>query len=172
MGLPDYDAGVLTQDRETAAYFDAVARRCADPKAASNWVMTEVLRQVKAHGGDWTRLRVHPEELGALLAQVAEGRLSTALAKAVFARMAESGEEAGTAVRALGGPVVRDGETLSALVDEALRAQPRAAEDVRAGHGRALGVLVGEVLRRSGGRAEPRAARRLLRVRLGLDAEE
>lgn len=162
-GLSAYDAAVLTADAACAAFFEGVAEACGDPKAAANWVMTEVLRVVKEREEGWVALPFTPGGVGGLLTLLSQGRLTGSQAKGLFARVAsgELGEEAALRAASEAAPLTDPGD-LAPLVARVLAENPGAVQTFRNGRANVLGFLVGRVLEASGGRAEPAQARRLL----------
>ncbi|MGE0815180.1 MAG: Asp-tRNA(Asn)/Glu-tRNA(Gln) amidotransferase subunit GatB [Vicinamibacterales bacterium] len=165
-GLPDYDAGVLTETRGLADYFEAVAAACANAKAASNWVMGEVLRVLKARGAAIDDVGVTAEALGRLIRLVLAGTISTTAAKGVFEEMYGTGREAAAIVADRGLAQVSDDGALGAFVDQVLAAQPDAVAQYRAGKKATFGFLVGEAMKASGGKADPKRLSQLLRTAL------
>jgi len=166
-GLPAYDAGVLTEHRAVADYFEACAEG-ADPKVASNWIMTEVLRALNAR--DWTIERwaaqVPPARMRDFLRRVSARALPGPIAKQVFEWLAD---EPGTIDEVLERHQVRvqgSAEELLPLVREVLDANPAVVAQVLGGSGKPIGFLVGQVMKRSGGQAVPQAVQELLRAEL------
>jgi aspartyl-tRNA(Asn)/glutamyl-tRNA(Gln) amidotransferase subunit B len=166
-GLPAYDAQVLTATRAVADYYEAVVAAGADPKTASNWVMTDVLGWISSRGAGAAAMPVSPDRLAELLALVREGALSTTAARRVFGVMAETGGRAAAIMAEEGLEQVRDAEQLEAWVDEVIRDHPAEADRVRQGDTRLVAFLMGRVMRLSGGRADPRRAAAMLRSLLG-----
>jgi aspartyl-tRNA(Asn)/glutamyl-tRNA(Gln) amidotransferase subunit B len=165
-GLPAYDAGVLTESRALADYFEAAARSAGNAKAASNWVMGEVLRALKAHGIGIEAAKVGPEALGALIRLVDDGTVSHTVAKTVFEQMWATGRSAVEIVERQGLAQVSDEQVLARVVAEVLGAQADAVEQYRKGKKAAFGFLVGEAMKASGGNADPRRLSQLLRAAL------
>jgi len=165
-GLPAYDAGVLTATRELADYYEVVAARAGDPKAASNWVMTEVLGWLNHRQCALSDLRVPPEALAELIRMVAKGTISATMGRRVFVRMAETGRTAPDIVEAEGLAQVSDEAQIEQWVDEVLAAHPAEIERYRAGEERLFGFFMGEVMKKSRGRADPKRAAAILRGRL------
>ncbi|HET9984791.1 MAG TPA: Asp-tRNA(Asn)/Glu-tRNA(Gln) amidotransferase subunit GatB [Longimicrobiales bacterium] len=165
-GLPTYDAEVLTAAREVADYFEAAAAAVGDPKAASNWVMTDVLGWINQRQCALADLPVTPARLAELIGLVTNGTLSTTLARQVFSRMAETGEAAAAIVQAEGLAQVRDAAQLEAWAEEVVAAHPDEAERYRQGEARLLGFFMGQLMKRSQGKADPRQATALLKARL------
>jgi aspartyl-tRNA(Asn)/glutamyl-tRNA(Gln) amidotransferase subunit B len=164
-GLPDYDAGVLTAEREVAGYFEAVARGSGNGKAASNWVMNEVLRKVNeaGEGRGLAGCPVPPQALADLIRLVESGTLSGKMAKDVFEKMWATGEGPGAIVEREGLSQVSDEAALRAAVAEVVAASPEQVAAYRGGKTAALGWFVGQVMRKTGGKANPQLVNRLLR---------
>jgi aspartyl-tRNA(Asn)/glutamyl-tRNA(Gln) amidotransferase subunit B len=162
-GLPAYDAGVLTQERDVADYFEAAARESGNAKAASNWVMTEVLRKLKEGERGLASCPVGPGALGRLVRLVDAGTISGKTAKDVFEKMWATGEEAAAIVEREGLTQLTDEAALEAVVAEVVAASPEQAASYRAGKAATLGWFVGQVMRRTGGRANPQRVNALLR---------
>jgi aspartyl-tRNA(Asn)/glutamyl-tRNA(Gln) amidotransferase subunit B len=165
-GIPPYDAAVLTETRETADFFEEAARACGDGKLASNWTMGEVLRAMNEQGLGAAEIGVTPSALGELLAMVREGAVSASAAKAVFATMRATGRSARDVVEAEGLAQVSDDAALGAIVTDVIAKHPAQAAQVRAGEEKVIGFLVGQVMKASGGKANPKRARELLERRL------
>ena len=164
--LPAYDAGVLTQSVELSDYFEETARSSGNPKAASNWVMGTVMRKIKADGLAVDEFRVRPVALGGLIALVEGGKVSGSAAKVVFERMYDSGETAEAAVGALGLAQMDDSTSLGAIVQKVLEAQPAAVASYRGGKTGILDFLVGQVMRETAGKANPKRVNELIRQAL------
>ncbi|HEX2644823.1 MAG TPA: Asp-tRNA(Asn)/Glu-tRNA(Gln) amidotransferase subunit GatB, partial [Thermoanaerobaculia bacterium] len=168
-GLPAADARVLSQGRDLADYFEAAAAALPGnpkgPKAIANWVMTEVLREVKERkiGIDQA---LPPARLAALVALVEEGKLSSSAAKEVFAALWGTDEEPAAAVERLGLGQVSDTAQIEGWIDEVIEANPAQVTQYRSGKAQVFGFLVGQVMKRSGGRAEPKGVQQLLRQAL------
>ncbi|GMV11094.1 MAG: aspartyl/glutamyl-tRNA amidotransferase subunit B [Gemmatimonadetes bacterium SCN 70-22] len=164
--LSPYDAGVLTATRALADFYEAVAQAHGDGKAAANWVMGEVLAYLNNAGIPIAALRVAPAELAALLGLVREGAVSNSAAKKVFAIMVRDGGAPRALAEREGLMQVSDDAALAAWVDEVWAAHPDEVRRLAAGEKKLLGVLVGAVMKRSGGRADPRKVNQLLAARL------
>jgi aspartyl-tRNA(Asn)/glutamyl-tRNA(Gln) amidotransferase subunit B len=165
-GLPEYDAGVLTEEKGIADYFEAVALASGDPKAASNWVMTEVLRYLNEQGGSIEQFPLSPEHLAELIRLTADATLSATIAREVFARACQDGRSPRRIVEEEGLAQISDLEKLEKMVEDAIQANPKAVEDFRAGKEKALGAIVGHVMRATKGRANPQLVNDLLRRKL------
>jgi aspartyl-tRNA(Asn)/glutamyl-tRNA(Gln) amidotransferase subunit B len=166
-GLPAYDAEILTQSRALAEYYEAAVRVHANAKAISNWIMSELLREL---GGDdeaaLASARVSPAHLAGLVRLIDDGTISGKIAKDVFARMLASGEEPATIVQREGLTQVADAGALEALVDQAIAGNPKAVADFKAGKTAAAKAFVGQVMKASGGKANPAMVDRLVQEKL------
>jgi aspartyl-tRNA(Asn)/glutamyl-tRNA(Gln) amidotransferase subunit B len=164
--LPAYDAGVLTDNRALADYFEDTARASGNPKAASNWVMGEVLRTLKARGTSIDQVGVTPAALADLIRLVDAGTVSNTVAKAVFEQMDGTGRAAADIVAEQGLAQVSDEGVLAGVVASVLGAHADAVQQYRHGKKAAFGFLVGEAMKASGGNADPRRLSQLLRTTL------
>jgi len=165
-GLPEYDAGVLTQSAALADYFEQVAAASKSPKAASNWVMGELLRTVKDRGVDVHAVPLAPQALAGLITLVEKGTISSTVAKDVFGKMYESGRSADEIVTADGLAQNSDETAVLAIIRDVIAANADAAAQYRAGKSQTFGFLVGQVMKGSGGKANPKLASQLLKREL------
>jgi aspartyl-tRNA(Asn)/glutamyl-tRNA(Gln) amidotransferase subunit B len=164
--IPEYDAGVLTQSSQLADYYEAVARAAGNAKAASNWVMGELLRTLNERGSAITDTPLAPAALAGLIALVERGTISSSIAKDVFARMYDTGRPAAEIVAAEGLAQNSDEGALLTIVQSVITAHADAAAQVRAGKQATLGFLVGQVMKQSGGKANPKLVNELIRKEL------
>jgi len=164
LGLPDYDAGVLVADKALADYFEECVRLGAEPKAASNWLMGSVMRQLKDSGARIADLaaRVPPQGLCELIAAVQDGTLAPNTAKEVFQEMAATGKGATALIAERGLRQISDSGELEAVVLRILTENPKAVADLRQGKKQALGFLMGQVMKATGGKANPKAVAGLI----------
>jgi aspartyl-tRNA(Asn)/glutamyl-tRNA(Gln) amidotransferase subunit B len=167
-GLPEYDAGVLTQSAALANYFEQAASASGSPKAVSNWVMGELLRTLKERGVAIEEVPLAPGALAGLIALVEKGTISSTIAKDVFAKMYDSGRSADEIVRADGLAQNSDEGALLAIVRDVIGKNSDAAAQYRAGKSQTFGYLVGQVMKASGGKANPKLANELLKRELAL----
>ncbi len=165
-GVPAYDAGVLTSSTGLADYFEKVAAASGNPKAASNWVMGELLRTMKERGTDIEQVPLTPAALAGLIALVDTGTISSSIAKDVFTKMYDSGRPADAIVSAEGLAQNSDEGALLAIVRDVIARNADAAAQYRAGKNQTFGFLVGQVMKGSGGKANPKLANELLRREL------
>jgi aspartyl-tRNA(Asn)/glutamyl-tRNA(Gln) amidotransferase subunit B len=165
--LTTYDVEVLTSDPALGDYFEHVARPSEDPKAAANWMMGEVLATLKATGQSIDRFSVRPADLASLLTMVREGVVSHSAAKQIFAVMVKTGDPPRTIADRDGLLKVSDDAALAKWIDEVLAEFPSEAQRFLGGERRLQGVLVGHVMKRSKGSADPKRVNQLLTARLG-----
>jgi len=163
--IPDYDAGVLTQSSALADYFEAVAAQVS-PKAASNWIMGELLRTLNDRGQSMGDVPLAPEALAGLIQLIEQGTISSSIAKDVFAKMYESGRSADDIVAAEGLAQNSDEGALLGIIDQVIAANPEPVAQYRAGSMKTFGFLVGQVMKASGGKANPKLANQLLKSKL------
>ncbi len=168
LGLPAYDAEVLVADYAVADYFEAVVEAGAESKTASNWVMGEVLRALKERSLDLAAFaeRVPPARLADLAELAGRGVVSGPLAKEVLQRMLDEPGSPESVARAHGLLQESDRAVLEPLVDEALERHPEVVQEVLAGKEKAFGFLMGQLMRTTGGKANPQTVRDLLREKL------
>jgi aspartyl-tRNA(Asn)/glutamyl-tRNA(Gln) amidotransferase subunit B len=166
-GLPAYDAALLTQSRALAEYYEAAVREFPQPKIVSNWVMSELLRELP---GDDERAieqaKMTPTRLAGMLRLIDNGTISGKIAKTVFDTMIRTGEDAAVIVRREGLTQVADTDALAAMVASAIAANPKAVEDYRKGKTAAGKAIVGQVMKASSGRANPAMVSKLVEEEL------
>ena len=154
--LPEYDAVLLTTDKAVADYFEEVVVGDVQPKKASNWIMTELLRELK--GEDITSCKVTPQQLASLLMMVGKNTISGKIAKTVFLDMMESGKDAEIIVKEKNLVQVSDEGELMAIVAEIITANPTQADDFRNGKTKLMGFFVGQLMQKTKGKANPKMA--------------
>jgi aspartyl-tRNA(Asn)/glutamyl-tRNA(Gln) amidotransferase subunit B len=162
-GIPAYDAGVLTQSAPLADYFEQTAKAAKNAKAASNWIMGELLRTLKERNQEISDVPMQPPALAGLIGLVDQGTISTSVAKGVFAKMYDSGRSADDIVREEGLAQNSDEGALSVIVSEVLSLNEETAAQYRAGKKQTFGFLVGQVMKKSGGKANPKLASDLVK---------
>jgi aspartyl-tRNA(Asn)/glutamyl-tRNA(Gln) amidotransferase subunit B len=161
------DIEKLTANPAIAEYFESAARASGDGKAAANWVMGDVLATLNAGGGDISQFAVRPADLAQLINMIRDGLVSHAAARRVFAVMAETGKPPAQIAHDEGLLKVGDDAALATWIDEVLAEYPQEATRFLAGERKLQGVLVGFVMKKSGGRADPKRVNQLLASRGG-----
>ncbi len=176
-GLPEYDATLLTQSKAAAAYFEAVAKACGQPKLASNWIMGEVSRRLNTEGVTFDTLPVRSAQLAALITRITDNTISNNAAKQVFDALwsegSESGHDVSTSVArvdalidAKGLKQMNDSGELEKIIDNVLAANPKNVQEFKAGNAKALNGLVGQIMKASKGKANPAQVNELLNKKL------
>jgi aspartyl-tRNA(Asn)/glutamyl-tRNA(Gln) amidotransferase subunit B len=165
-GIPDYDASVLSADRPLADFFETVAQRCGAGKTASNWIMTDVLRLVAAHAKPLSASALTPDALAELIGLVEARTINALTAKELLEEAFLSGGSPADQVRARGLAQVSDAAALDGWVDAVVQAHPKSVADWKAGKQAAAGFLIGQVMKLSKGKADPKVVGRLVGERL------
>lgn len=163
LGLAPYHAGVVSSDRPLADYFEAVVGAGAEPRAAANWVAGDVMTGYNERGA----FVVAPERLAGLIALERDGVVSLQAARRVFAELAAQDTDPRTVAERLGLLQVRDADSLAAWVDAVVAAHPAEVARYRGGETKLMGFFVGQVMKRSGGKADPKGVQPVLQERLG-----
>ena len=165
MKLSEYDVQELTADPLTGPYFESVLAVHADAKAVANWVNGEVRATLNDTGTAWDAVPLAPARLGALLDLVRDGVVSSSAAKKIYARLLTSGDAPRAIAEAEGLVQVRDDNALAGWVDEVLAENPAEAARFAAGEKKLQGLLVGLVMKKSQGRADPKLVNQMLSSR-------
>ena len=166
-GLPEYDAGVLTAERAVADFYEKVATSVKDPKAASNWMMQDVMRVLNERKIGIAELPMTAEGLAELLGLVKQGTVNRNTGAEVFNKMLATGKSAGEIVRSENLAQTSDSGAIEAFVDQAIAANSKTVEDYRGGKKAAFGRLMGEAMKASGGKANPALVKEILLKKLG-----
>ena len=175
-GLPEYDAGQLTQSKATAAYFEAVAGASQQPKLASNWVMGELSKRLNAQDLDIEKSAVAATTLAAIISRISDGTISNAGARQVFELLwlgGELGQEelpatyVDKAIEDLGLKQISDSSELEKIIDDVLAANAKNVEEIRAGNTKAMNALVGQAMKATKGKANPAQVNELLKKKIG-----
>ncbi|KAF0280837.1 Asp-tRNA(Asn)/Glu-tRNA(Gln) amidotransferase subunit GatB [Spiribacter aquaticus] len=165
-GLSAYDAGVLTGSRELADYFEAVAAAAGDAKLSANWVMGELSGALNKAGLEITQSPIDAAMLAGLLLRIRDETISGKIAKEVFEALWNGEGDADTVINDRGLRQVTDNAAIEAMVEEAIAANPGQLEQYRAGKTKLMGFFVGQVMKASGGKANPQQVNEILKRRL------
>ncbi|MBP8271812.1 MAG: Asp-tRNA(Asn)/Glu-tRNA(Gln) amidotransferase GatCAB subunit B, partial [Sphaerotilus sp.] len=167
LGLPAYDAAMVTTSRATAAYFEAANALCGQPKLVANWIMGEISKRLNADGGDIAAAPVTPAMLGALIGRIQDGTVSNNAARQVFeALWTGEGTDVDALIDAKGLKQMNDSGALEGILDAVLAANAKSVEDYRAGKEKAFGALVGQAMKATKGKANPAQVNALLKKKL------
>jgi aspartyl-tRNA(Asn)/glutamyl-tRNA(Gln) amidotransferase subunit B len=165
LGLSAYDAGVLVTERETAEFFEAVAKG-RDAKAAANWVINELFGRLNKEGKDIATSPITSAQLGAILDLIGEGTISGKIAKDLFEIVWTEGGDPRAIVDQRGMKQVTDLGAIEKAIDEIIAKNPDKVADAKT-NPKAIGWFVGQVMKSSGGKANPQAVNDLLKKKLG-----
>ncbi len=165
MGLTPYDAGVITGERDRAAFFEKVANG-NDPKLAANWLTNELLGALNKAEKDLADSPVSAEQLGGLVALIADNTISGKIAKEVFAEMWATGKDAAVIVEEKGLKQVTDTGAIEKLIDDVLAANADKVAEYRSGKDKLFGFFVGQIMKQSGGKMNPAMVNDLLKSKL------
>ncbi len=166
-GLSEYDATGLTHSRATAAYFEATAKSCGEPKLAGNWIMGEVSRRLNADEVGIEQSPVKALQLAALIRCIHDGKISNNAAKQVFdALWIDPVQDIDTIIEAKGLKQMNDAGALEKIVDTVIQANQKNVTEYKSGNPKALNALVGQIMKASAGKANPQQVNELLRKRL------
>jgi aspartyl-tRNA(Asn)/glutamyl-tRNA(Gln) amidotransferase subunit B len=166
LGLPVYDAKVLTVTKEMADFFEATVQAGADAKQASNWIMGEVSGYMNAEGKELHDIKLTPEGLASMIKLIENGTISSKIAKTVFKELIEKGGNAEQIVKEKGLVQISDEGTLLKIISEVLDANPQSVEDFKNGKAKAVGFLVGQLMKVTKGQANPQLVNQLLQQEL------
>lgn len=162
LGLPAYDAQVLTITKEMSDFFDATVEAGADAKLASNWLMGEVSAYLNAENKELDDAALTPDGLAGMIKLLKDGTISSKIAKKVFKELIENGGDAEKIVKEKGLIQISDEGTLRKMVGETLDANPKSVQDYKEGTERAIGFLVGQIMKASKGQANPQMVNKIL----------
>ncbi len=165
-GLSDYDASVLTDQRELADYYENVLAAYDSPKSVANWIMNDIMAALNERKIDITGFSVAPAALGELIEMTDNGRITARAARDVLAEMIKTGKAPDALVQEMGVEAISDSEDLAPIIRQAISEAPEAVEDYRGGKKQAIGAIVGQVMRLTRGQADAKKARELLQKEL------
>ncbi|HEY3347522.1 MAG TPA: Asp-tRNA(Asn)/Glu-tRNA(Gln) amidotransferase GatCAB subunit B, partial [Nitrospirota bacterium] len=159
-------AMVLTESRAMASYYEEVANLSGQPKLASNWVMGDVMRELKNAGAEIEDCPLSPERLAGMIKMIDSGVISGKIAKTVFEEIYSSGKDAETVVKEKGLVQISDSSAIEKVIDEVIAANPANVEAYRSGKVALLGFFIGQVMKASGGKANPGMVNEILKRKL------
>ena len=162
-GLSEYDSSLLIASKDISDYYDEVTRTGANPKKAANWVIVDVQALLNKDAISIKEFKLSPVELGNLIKYIDEGKVSNKQAREIFNSMIETGKSAKELIEASGASLISDLEVLRALVKEILDKNEQSIIDYKAGKDRALGYIVGQIMKASKGRANPSVTSELVK---------
>ncbi len=162
LGLPEYDAGIITSSKHLSDFFEAATKECGNAKAVSNWIMTDIIRVVREKGIEYNELPFTPKQFAKLITLIDKGIISGSIAKKVFEEMVETGKDAEKIVEEKGLVQISDEGAIKEVVDKIIAANPQSVEDYKNGKDRALGFLVGQCMKEMKGKGNPQILNKLI----------
>lgn len=165
-GLSHYDANILVMDRELSDFFDQVVQQKVEAKTAANWITTDLLGYLNAEDLTLKETAISPQKLAQMIGLIDKGTISNKLAKKVFKEMLQSGKDPQAIVEEKGWVQISDESALLGIVQQVIEANPQSVEDFQNGKDRALGFLVGQVMKATKGKANPQLVNQLIRKQL------
>ena len=165
-GLSEYDAGIITSSRAMAEYFDAVVDNGADAKLAANWIMGDLAKNLNADNLTIEKSPVDAKRLAEMILLIQKGTISGKIAKTVFVEMWKSADSPEKIVKDKGLIQITDTGEIEKIVDDVIAKNPKAVEEYRAGKKKAIGALVGQIMKATKGKANPQMVNELLAKKL------
>ncbi len=166
-GLSDYDAGLLTVTPEIAQFFDDTVKEGAEPKAAANWIARDLIAYLKTGDYALEDIKVTPKNLSDMTKLIQKGTISSKIAKQVFQELLKHGGDPETIVRERGWIQISDEGELREIVRSVIEAHPQSVVDFKNGKDRALGFMVGQVMKKTRGKANPQLVNQLILEEIG-----
>lgn len=166
-GLSAYDAGIITSSREMAEYFDAVIETGADAKLAANWIMGDLSKNLNAENLEIADSPVDAKRLGEMIGLISKGTISSKIAKKVFEEMWQCPDSPEKIVKDKGLVQITDTKAIEEIVDKVIAENQKAVDDYKSGNKKAIGALVGQVMKQSKGKANPQTVNQILAQKLG-----
>ncbi|WKZ20456.1 MAG: Asp-tRNA(Asn)/Glu-tRNA(Gln) amidotransferase subunit GatB [Candidatus Jettenia sp. CY-1] len=166
--LSDYDAGILIEEKVLADFFEACVKILDRPKAFSNWIINDLLREVKDKKLDINNLPIKPKQLAELVDVIEKGIISSTIAKEVFSEMVQTGKAPQSIIEEKKLAQISDGSLIEAVITKIIASNPEAIEDYKNGKKNALTFLVGQVMKETKGKANPKMVNELLKEKVGI----
>lgn len=165
-GIPEYDAGVVTSSKSLANYFEAAVQEFPQPKVVSNWIMAELMRELKKDERDIEECPVTPTHLANMLKMIEDGTISGKIAKTVFEEMYRTGKDAEAIVKEKGLIQVTDEGIIQRYIEDVINENPEQVEAYKHGKEKLFGFFIGKVMKKSKGKANPKLVNEILKKRL------
>jgi aspartyl-tRNA(Asn)/glutamyl-tRNA(Gln) amidotransferase subunit B len=164
--IPEYDAEILTSSKPLSGYYEETVKSFNEPKIVSNWVMGDLLRELKRDEKEIDQCRVTPKHLAEMLQMIKKGTISGKIAKEVFEEMYQTGASPEDIVKEKGWTQILDEREIEKAIEKAMEAHPKQVEDYRKGKEKLFGFFVGEVMKQTQGKANPKLVNELLKKKL------
>ncbi|MCE5299867.1 MAG: Asp-tRNA(Asn)/Glu-tRNA(Gln) amidotransferase subunit GatB [Spirochaetia bacterium] len=166
-GIPAYDAGVLTADLATARWYEKAAKLSGEPKQCSNWIMGDMMAKMNEAGiEEISDTKITPENLSGMIKLIKDGTISGKIAKQVFEEMFANGGDAAKIVKDKGLVQITDAGAIEKAVEAVIAANAKAVDEIKGGKVNGIGFLVGQVMKQTGGKANPQMVNELLRKKI------
>jgi aspartyl-tRNA(Asn)/glutamyl-tRNA(Gln) amidotransferase subunit B len=165
-GIPEYDAEILTSSKALANYYEECVRLFSEPKTISNWIMGDLLRELKRDEREIDQCPVTPQHLTEMLSMIKEGTISGKIAKDVFEEMYRTGEQPARIVKVKGWTQILDHSEIEKAIETVVQANPKLVEEYRQGKEKLFGFFVGEVMKETRGKANPKLLNEMLKEKL------
>ena len=162
LNLPEYDAGIITSSKALSDFFEIASKECNNPKAVSNWIMTDIIRVAREGDYEYSNMPFTPVQLAQLIKLIDKGTISSAIAKKVFEEMVTTGQNPEKIVEEKGLIQISDEGAIKEVVEKILNANPQSIADYKAGKDRALGFLVGQCMKEMKGKGNPQILNKLI----------
>lgn len=162
LGLPEYDAGILTSSKNISDFFEEAAKECGNAKAVSNWIMSDIIRVARELGVEFNELPFRPNQFAGLIKLIDKGTISGKIAKEVFEEMVQTSKDPDKIVEEKGLVQISDESAIKEVVDRVVAANPQSIADYKAGKDRALGYLVGQCMKEMKGKGNPQILNKLI----------
>ena len=162
MNLPEYDAGIITSSKALSDFFEEASKVCDNPKAVSNWIMTDIIRVARENDFEYSNMPFTAVQMAGLIKLIDKGTISGSIAKKVFEEMVATGKDPEKIVEEKGLIQISDEGAIKEVVDKILAANPQSIADYKAGKDRALGFLVGQCMKEMKGKGNPQILNKLI----------
>ncbi|MCF6157410.1 MAG: Asp-tRNA(Asn)/Glu-tRNA(Gln) amidotransferase subunit GatB [wastewater metagenome] len=166
--LSDYDSGILTEEKVFADFFEECVKILNRPKAISNWIINDLLREVKDRKLDIHNLPIKPKQLASLIEIIEKGTISSTIAKEVFSEMIQSGKNPHAIIEEKKLAQISDESLIESIIEKVIATNPEAIEDYKKGKKNALSFLMGQVMKETKGKANPKIVNELLKGKVGV----
>ena len=162
LGLSQYDARVLTDEKHMANYFEKVIAQDVDIKAAANWITGDLAAYVNSHHINYEKLLLGPEKLAEMIKMISDGKISGKIAKDILPELLETGISPQVVVDERGLGMISDHETIGKIVEELLEAHPNEVKEFQGEKKKLQGFFIGQLMKKTGGKADPKLANQIL----------
>ena len=164
--LSEYDAGLLAAEKDLADFFEEVTKVSSSPKLSANWIMGELSAELNNENLTIKESKVSSDKLGQLISRIEDGTISGKIAKDIFEKMWSSGKEVDEIIQSEGLKQVTDDKEIESMIDEVIQGNPEQLEQYRSGKDRLFGFFVGQVMKASQGKANPKQVHDILKSKL------